>query len=224
MWRAVRSYVRRSGRMTAGQQRALDQLWPSYGISDYQQAIDFNEVFGRQAAIILDIGFGNGEALATTARAHPENNYLAVEVYRPGIGQLLLQIEQHQLCNIRIVEADICELLKTGIADNYVHTVNIFFPDPWPKKRHHKRRLVQTDFIRQLLPKIVLGGTLHLATDWRNYAEQMMKVLSDIPELTNKVGRGQLAPRPDDRPSTKFERRGLSLGHGVYDLLFTRTT
>ena len=224
MWRAVRSYVRRSGRMTAGQQRAVDQLWPSYGIANYQQAIDFNKVFGRQAAIVLDIGFGNGTALATMARAHPENNYLAVEVYRPGIGQLLLQIEQHQLRNIRIIEADICDLLKTGIAANRINTVNIFFPDPWPKLRHRKRRLIQADFIRQLLPKIVPGGTLHLATDWRNYAEQMMRLLSDIPELSNTAGQGQFAPRLADRPPTKFECRGLKLGYGVYDLLFTRIT
>ncbi|HEX19412.1 MAG TPA: tRNA (guanosine(46)-N7)-methyltransferase TrmB [Acidiferrobacteraceae bacterium] len=219
--RLVRSFVRRGGRLTPAQQRALDELWPEFGIASIEQPVNFHTLFSRTAPVILDIGFGNGSALAAMARAMPDRDFLGVDVYRPGIGQLLLQLQRLGLDNVRVVNADVNDLLQTGIADHSLNGVNIFFPDPWPKKRHHKRRLIQPPFVQRLVNKLRPGAGLHLATDWQDYAEQMMAVLSEHPQLENTEGRGQFAPRPEYRPLTKFERRGLNLDHGVWDLLFT---
>lgn len=220
--RLVRSFVRRGGRLTSAQQRALNELWPRFGIASIDQPINFHTVFSRTAPVTLDIGFGNGSALVAMARAMPDRNFLGVDVYHPGIGQLLLQLQRLALDNVRVVNADVNDLLQSGIADNSLEGANIFFPDPWPKQRHHKRRLIQPLFVQHLINKLCPGACLHLATDWQDYAEQMMAVLSEQAQLQNTKGRGQFAPRPEYRPPTKFERRGLNLGHNVWDLLFTR--
>ena len=220
--RAIRSFVRRAGRITSAQQRALDELWPRYGIEPDNTPLNFAALFQRQAPLIVEIGFGNGEALAAMAAAHPENNYLGIEVHRPGIGSLLLRIESEALTNVRLLEGDAKEILAQRIPPGSIQGVHLFFPDPWPKKRHHKRRLVQTDFIELIRRVLTPGGYFHLATDWQDYAEHMLALLSQTPGFENSAGSGCYTPRPEYRPLTKFERRGQKLGHGVWDLIFRR--
>ena len=220
--RPVRSYVRREGRITRAQQRALTELWPRYGLEPGEAPLNLEAAFGRPAPVMLEIGFGNGDALAAMAAAHPQHNYLGIEVHRPGVGSLLLKLERLAIGNARVICADATQVLQQNIADGVLAAVYIFFPDPWPKKRHHKRRLLQAEFIQLLHLKLRPGGRLHVATDWRDYAESVMAELEAAPGFVNVAGRGDYAPRPGYRPETRFERRGQRLGHGVWDLIFER--
>jgi len=220
--RPIRSFVRREGRLTAGQQRALETLWPRWGVAAEGEVLDLDALFGRRAPRTLEIGFGNGTALAAMAEAAPEEDFIGIEVHRPGVGRLLLELERRGLENVRIFCADAAEVLARRIPDVSLERVLLWFPDPWPKKRHHKRRIVQPPFVAQVRQKLVVGGVFHLATDWEGYAEQMLAVLSGATGLCNIVPDGGYAPRPASRPETRFERRGQRLGHGVWDLLFAR--
>lgn len=220
--RKIRSFVRREGRITKGQQRALDELFPRFGVDAAEGLLDLNQIFGRDAAKILEIGFGNGTSLASMASAAPEMDYLGIEVHRPGVGNLLLQIEAQQLTNVRVICDDAVEVLKHRIADHSLEGVHIFFPDPWHKKKHHKRRLVQPEFVNLLARKLKPGGVIHLATDWEDYAIHMMEVMTQAQGFKNLAGAGNYRERPDYRPLTKFEQRGHRLGHGVWDLLFEK--
>jgi len=220
--RTIRSFVRRQGRLTPGQQRALEILWPHFGVDNSDSVLDLAGIFACQAPVFLEIGFGNGESLAAMASQHPENNYLGIEVHRPGIGRLLLRLEEQGIENVRVICDDATQVLSTRITDGALDGILIFFPDPWPKKRHHKRRLIQPAFVQALRPRLKVGAMLHTATDWQDYAEQMMSVLSHAEGFENQAGVGRYADKPDYRPQTKFERRGLRLGHGVWDLVFRR--
>lgn len=220
--RPIRSFVRREGRLTKGQQRALNELWDSFGIHNKSSLLDLDKVFGRSATKVLEIGFGNGCSLAQMAAAHPENDYLGVEVHHPGVGALLLLVQEQQLSNVRVVCDDAVEVLKQRIADASLDRVQLFFPDPWHKRRHHKRRIIQADFVALIARKLKPGGIFHLATDWKNYALHMAKVMKTSPDFENTVTDGDFVPRPDYRPLTKFELRGQRLGHGVWDLIFKR--
>jgi tRNA (guanine-N7-)-methyltransferase len=216
----IRSYVLRQGRISNAQQRCLDTLLPTYGIPYLSQPLDLENVFGSPAAKTLEIGFGMGETTAAIAQSHPQNDYLALEVHTPGVGSLLKQIEELGLKNIRIIQHDAVEVLRDMLADNVLDGVHIFFPDPWHKTRHNKRRLIQPSFVAQLVKKIKPGGYIHVATDWQDYAEQVLAVLSSEKSLENTAA--NYAPRPAYRPLTKFEQRGLRLGHGVWDLVFKK--
>ena len=219
--RIIRSFVRREGRITAGQQRALRELWPRYGL-EADTVLDMANIFGREAPCTLEIGFGNGDALATMAEQQPECDFIGIEVHRPGVGRLLQQLEERNLDNVRVMREDAVHVLKTCIADSSLDRVLLFFPDPWHKKRHHKRRIVQPDFIELLSRKIRPGGRLHMATDWEDYATHMLETMEQSPAFHNCAGSGNFSARPDYRPVTKFEQRGQRLGHGVWDLLFER--
>ena len=214
----IRSYVLRQGHLSPAQQRAVETLMPLYGIPYAAAALDLTQTFGRAAPKILEIGFGMGDTTAAIAKAHPEQDYLALEVHTPGVGNLLKLIEAEQIANVRIIRHDAVEVLRDMIPDGSLDGVHIFFPDPWHKARHNKRRLIQTPFTAGLVQKLKPGGYIHAATDWQDYAEQMLAVFSAEPLLEN-TGDGY-APRPDYRPLTKFEQRGLRLGHGVWDLVF----
>jgi tRNA (guanine-N7-)-methyltransferase len=218
--RSIRSFVLRQGRVSAAQQRSLDELLPRLGIPYAPQPLDLDAAFGRTAPRVLEIGFGMGETTATIALANPDIDYLAIEVHSPGVGALLKQIGEHGIRNIRIIQHDAVEVLQNMLAPASLDGVHLFFPDPWPKKRHHKRRLVQPPLIALVASRLKPGGYLHMATDWEEYAEQMLAVLGAEPLLQNSSE--GYAPRPDSRPLTKFENRGLKLGHPVHDLLFTR--
>lgn len=218
--RAIRSYVLRAGRMGTGQQRALAELGPRFVLPFQDTPLDFESVFGRRAPVVLEIGFGMGSATAQIAASRPDTDFIGVEVHTPGVGALLRHIGELQLTNLRIVQHDAVEVLAKMIAPSSLAGVHIFFPDPWHKKKHHKRRLLQPGFVRELVTRLSIGGYLHCATDWQPYAEQMLEVLTAEPALQNTAA--GYAPRPDYRPLTKFEQRGLKLGHGVWDLVFTR--
>ena len=218
--RAIRSFVLRTGRTTVGQQRALDTLGPQYLVPYQPQPVDLPTLFGRDAPTVLEIGFGMGEATAHIAGVLPEKNFLCCEVHTPGVGALLKRIGDLGLTNIRIVQHDAVEVLDHMLAAASLSGVHIFFPDPWHKARHNKRRLVQPHFVAKLLPKLKPGGYIHCATDWQPYAEQMLEVLSAEASLEN-MAKGY-APKPDYRPLTKFENRGIRLGHGVWDVVFKR--
>ena len=220
--RRIRSFVRREGRLTKGQQRALIELFPRYGITLQQGIIDFDALFGRRGARILEIGFGNGASLAEMATEHPENDYLGIEVHRPGVGNLLLQIEKQSLNNIRVSNDDAIEVLEQQIPDESLDDVYLFFPDPWHKKKHHKRRIVQPAFVNLIQRKLKPGGIFHMATDWENYAEHIMAAMRTAAGFKNIAGEGQYTARPAYRPLTKFEQRGHRLGHGVWDLVFRK--
>ncbi len=218
--RPIRSYVLRQGRVSNAQARAHHALLPVYGISYTDQRLDLDAAFGRRAPKILEIGFGMGETTAAIAAAHPENDYLGIEVHTPGVGSLLKLIGERGLANLRLIQHDAVDVLRNMIPPASLDGAHIFFPDPWPKKRHHKRRLVQTDFAALLASRLKPGGYLHLATDWQEYAEQMLAVLCAEPQLENTAA--GYAARPDYRPQTKFETRGLKLGHGVWDIVFRK--
>jgi tRNA (guanine-N7-)-methyltransferase len=220
--RTVRSFVRREGRLTPGQQRAIDTLWPQFGIDYNDTLMDLNEVFGRDAPKVLEIGFGNGNSLTQMAVNQPDHDFIGVEVHRPGVGQLLKAIEEHGLTNLRVACTDAVELLKHRIADHSLERVQLYFPDPWHKKRHHKRRIIQPQFVTLLAKKIKSGGHLHMATDWEHYAHQMLEDLSNNDSFINCAEDSNYILRPDYRPLTKFEQRGHKLGHGVWDILFKR--
>ncbi len=216
--RAIRSFVLRQGRVSAAQQRAYDELLPKFGVPYRQTRLDFDAVLGRTGEKYLEIVFGMGETTARIAVAHPDYDYLAIEVHTPGVGALLKTIGEQAILNIRIVQHDAVEVLHNMIATETFHGVHIFFPDPWPKNRHHKRRLIQAPFVALLASKLQPDGYLHVATDWEEYAQQILSVLSMEPMLQNTAM--DYAPRPDYRPLTKFEARGLRLGHGVWDIVF----
>ena len=220
--RRIRSFVRREGRLTKGQQRALAELFSQYGITLQQGIIDFDALFGRRGPRILEIGFGNGASLAEMATEHPENDYLGIEVHRPGVGNLLLQIEKQSLNNIRVSNDDAIEVLEQQIPDESLDDVYLFFPDPWHKKKHHKRRIVQPAFVNLIQRKLKPGGIFHMATDWENYAEHIMAAMRTAAGFKNIAGEGQYTARPAYRPLTKFEQRGHRLGHGVWDLVFRK--
>jgi len=206
--------------MTRGQQRALDENSPRFGLQQEAGLLDCRRAFGRKASLVLEIGFGMGQSLIEMAGAAPQLDFLGIEVHRPGVGSLMHSLAELELDNVRVYCADAVPVLRECIADQSLHRVQIFFPDPWCKKRHHKRRLIQPEFVQLLRQKLEPGGYLHLATDWQDYAEYMLEVLSAAPGLVNTAESGQYVPRPDARPITKFERRGQRLGHGVWDLLF----
>ena len=218
--RPVRSFVRREGRLTSGQQRALERLYPRYGITTGNASLDLAAAFGRDAPVILDVGFGDGDALARLAERHPERNYLGIEVYRAGIGRLLRQLEQHALDNVRVVEGDAVTVLRDAMPAASLAGLNLFFPDPWPKKRHHKRRMVQPAWLALVAERLQAGATLHLATDWADYAEHMLAVVQASDAFHNP--HAGYAPDPGERPVTKFERRGRTKGHGVWDIIVQR--
>jgi len=218
--RPIRSFVLRQGRVSNAQQRAHETLLPKYGIPYAPGLIDLDHVFGRRAPKILEIGFGMGETTAAIAALHPENDYLGIEVHTPGVGSLLKTIEEEGLTNVRIVQHDAVEVLCHMIGHNTFDGVHVFFPDPWPKKRHHKRRLLQPAFVALLVERMKRGAYLHVATDWQEYAEYVLAVLKNNPLLENTAM--DYAPRPAYRPQTKFETRGLKLGHGVWDVIFKR--
>jgi tRNA (guanine-N7-)-methyltransferase len=220
--RAIRSFVTRSGRITDAQQRALDLLWPKYGIEFEASPLDLAAAFGRVAHRTLEIGFGNGDNLTALAAAHPERDFLGVEVHRSGVGRVLLAAEEHPLGNLRVICHDAVEVLEHQIPLQSLDEVLILFPDPWPKKRHHKRRLVQGPFVELLAGRMKPAGVLRLATDWQPYAEHMLEVLSACPLLNNQSAQGSFVPRPPERAPTRFEKRGERLGHGVWDLAFRR--
>jgi tRNA (guanine-N7-)-methyltransferase len=220
--RSIRSYVTRAGRITPAQQRALDALWPRYGIEYANTPLDLSSAFGRKAPRTLEIGFGNGENLLSLAAAHPARDFLGVEVHRPGVGRVLLGVEAQAIGNLRVICHDAVEVLERQLPPDSLDEILVLFPDPWPKKRHHKRRLVQGPFAALLTSRLAPGGTLRLATDWQPYAEEMLATLHAVPGLLNLSADGDFVPRPQERSPTRFERRGERLGHEVWDLAFRR--
>lgn len=212
----------RTGRMTPGQQRAFDRDWERWGLEYADGPMDFDSVFGRPGPRVLEIGFGMGQSLVEMAAAAPQSNFVGIEVHRPGVGKLLHTMAGRGVDNIRVYCHDAVEVLRDCIPPATLDTIQVFFPDPWHKKKHNKRRLIQPALVTQLVTRLKIGATLHLATDWEDYAQQMMAVLSAQESLVNDYGEGQFAPRPGHRPLTKFELRGERLGHGVWDLVFRK--
>lgn len=224
--RPVRSFVLRGGRLTSGQQKAFDRYWPLFGV-DFaaQQQLDFPRLFGNDNPVWLEIGFGNGESLAGMAARHPQRNWLGIEVHPPGVGHLLLKLAENGLENVRIIRHDAMEVLRQAIPPASLSGVQLFFPDPWHKKRHLKRRIVQPAFIELIARALQQGGGFHAATDWEDYAHHILEAFSQRNDLfENLAGAGRFATRPTERPLTKFERRGQQLGHQVWDLMFRRTS
>ncbi len=222
--RTIRSFVLRQGRLTKGQQYALKHLWPLYGINfkKTDSILDLQQLFNRNAPITLEIGFGNGDSLATMAKAAPERDFIGIEVHRPGVGRLLHLIEEYELNNLRIIHDDAVEVLKQHIPQHSLDSVQLFFPDPWHKKKHNKRRIVQNEFVKLIHSLLKKEGIFHLATDWEEYAKHMSNVM-EASENFNSLSASPFSVRPDNRPLTKFENRGLKLGHGVWDLLYKAT-
>jgi len=217
----IRSFIRRQGRVTAGQTRALETLWPIFGL-DPCQPFMAQEVFHREAPLILEIGFGNGESLAKMAAEHPDQDFIGIDVHRPGVGHLLLHIEGLNLKNLRVYCADAIEVLTNCIHDNSLDRLQLFFPDPWPKTRHHKRRIVNPEFLSLVVRKLKDDGLFHAATDWENYAEHMAEALENCQAMVSNHPENPFSKRPDYRPLTKFEKRGQRLGHGVWDLIYAK--
>lgn len=218
----IRSFALRQGRMSQAQQNAIDTQWSKYGLEVDGQLLDLVALFGREAPTIVEIGFGMGKSLAEMAEANPEQNYIGIEVHRPGVGALLKLVEEKGLTNIRVFNHDAVEVFEQSIPKGSLDAVYLFFPDPWHKKRHHKRRIVQPAFAQMVADHLKTGGHFHMATDWENYAEHMMEVMSVAERYRNSAGGQAYTPRPDYRPLTKFEQRGHRLGHGVWDLIFER--
>ncbi len=220
--RTIRSYVVRGGRLTPSQQQAMETLWPVFGLDIEAGLVDRQAVFGRSAELVFEIGFGMGDSLSAMALQHPDRDYIGIDVHPPGIGTLLREIRDSNITNLRVMQGDAVQVLENCFTDNILDRIQIFFPDPWHKKRHHKRRMIQPPFVEVLAQKLKMGGVLHLATDWEKYAEQMMEVMSASPRFRNLAGAGCFALE-HERVETKFERRGRRLGHGVWDLLFEKT-
>ena len=216
----IRSFVLRQGRVSNAQRRAYEDLFPKYGVPYTKDLLNFEIVYGREAPRYLEIGSGMGETTVSIARSHPQNDYLAIEVYTPGVGSLLKQIEEFKLTNLRIIQHDAVEVVNNMFPQEYLDGIHIFFPDPWPKLRHHKRRLIQPEFISLLCKHLKPGGYIHVATDWNNYADQILEVMSNELSLINTAR--DFVQRPEYRPLTKFEQRGLRLGHKVWDLVFKK--
>ena len=217
----IKSFIRRIGRMTTAQRQALDTLWEKYCLN-HQQACDFAAVFGRNAPVVLEIGFGNGESLAKTAGQNPDKDYIGIEVHKPGVGNLLAQLERNDITNVRVFYHDAIDVLEHCIPAHSLSAVHLFFPDPWHKRKHHKRRIVRPSFVHLIAQKLGAGGYFHAATDWQHYAQHILKILSAANQFTNQSPTQDYCPRPDYRPLTKFEQRGLRLGHGVWDLIFKK--
>lgn len=216
----IRSYVLRQGRFSPAQQRAYAELMPRLGVPFRPGPVDFESVFGRRAPVVVEIGSGMGETTVRIAMENPDTDYLAIEVHSPGVGSLLRRVEEEGLTNLRVVQHDAVEVMRDMVPEGSLSAIHVFFPDPWPKKRHHKRRLVQPAFAALAASRLATGGRLHVATDWQEYAEQVLAVLAATPGLRNTAA--DFAPRPPWRPETKFERRGRTLGHGVWDVLFEK--
>jgi tRNA (guanine-N7-)-methyltransferase len=220
--RSVRSFVKRAGRMTPAQERALRELWPDFGIEYSDELLDLQSIFGRTAALVLEIGFGNGETLVEQASANPAMDYIGIEVHAPGVGHCLLHVEETGISNLRLISHDAVEVLQSQIPDGGLSRINLYFPDPWPKKRHHKRRIAQPAFVELAAQKIEAAGTFHLATDWENYAEHIDVLIDSQERFQLSERRVHCGDNPLDRPTTKFERRGLKLGHKIWDWQLTR--
>ncbi|EJL86667.1 tRNA (guanosine(46)-N7)-methyltransferase TrmB [Pantoea sp. BIGb0393] len=220
--RRIRSFVRRQGRLTKGQQLALDNLWPEMGVEFQPEPLDLVTLFGRDAPVVLEIGFGMGASLVTMAQNNPHQNFLGLEVHAPGVGACLASAKEAGVENLRVMCHDAVEVLQKMIPDNSLRMVQLFFPDPWHKARHNKRRIVQVPFAELVMRKLKLGGVFHMATDWEAYAEHMLEVMSSIDGYKNQSESNDYVPRPETRPLTKFEQRGQRLGHGVWDLMFER--
>lgn len=218
----IKSFVLRQGRLSTAQQNAIDSQWPKFGLEVSDELLDLETLFGRQAPTIVEIGFGMGKSLAEMAEANPQQNYIGIEVHRPGIGALLKLVEEKGLTNIRVFNHDAIEVLEKCIPKDSLAGVYLFFPDPWHKKRHNKRRIVQASFAQTIASHLKIDGQFHMATDWEDYALHMMEVMSQAENYRNISGEGNYTPRPEYRPLTKFEARGHSLGHGVWDLIFER--
>jgi tRNA (guanine-N7-)-methyltransferase len=214
----IKSFVRRSGRLTKGQQKGITDLWNNYVIEG-DELINFNQVFNNNNKVVLEIGFGNGDSLIQTAMQKPDNNYLGIDVYKKGIARLINNINKNQLTNLKIIEGDAVLVLENNIKNNSLKKVQLFFPDPWHKKKHHKRRLIQTKFLDLLSTKIINNGIIHIATDWENYAKEMIAILENHPHFKNTVG-STIYNKEINRPITKFEKRGKLLGHKIWDLIF----
>lgn len=220
----VRSFVERQGRITPQNKELAENLWPRYGIPLTNNKLDYEQVFGRVAPIVVEIGFGNGLALLELAKQHPEHDFIGIEVYKAGIAKLLAGINSHNLTNIRVFCADALEVFTNCLEDASLHKVLVFFPDPWPKLRHHKRRLVQTNFVKLIASKLQIDGILHMATDWEDYAMQMLAVMEAEQNWDNLAGSGRFVARPDTRALTKFEQRGKRLGYDIWDLMFRKNS
>jgi len=218
--RPIRSYVLRQGRLSPAQRRACDDLFPLYGVPFSNETVDWTRIFGRAAPLTLEIGFGMGETTAVIADAHRDVDFIAVDVHLPGIGSLLNRVEAFRLTNVRVVRHDAVDVVNTMIAPSSLAAVHVFFPDPWPKKRHHKRRLLKPDFVHALAERLAPQGYVHVVTDWREYADEVLATMRAEPLLINTVD--DFAPRPEWRPLTKFEARGQKLGHETFDLIFAR--
>ncbi|MDY4350060.1 tRNA (guanosine(46)-N7)-methyltransferase TrmB [Pectobacterium brasiliense] len=220
--RRIRSFVRRQGRLTNGQQLALDNYWPVMGVEYQTELVDFNALFGRDAPVVLEIGFGMGASLVTMAAQHPEQNFLGIEVHLPGVGACLAAAQEAGISNLRVMCHDAVEVLMNMIPDGSLSMVQLFFPDPWHKARHNKRRIVQVPFVQLVRSKLKVDGVFHMATDWEPYAQHMLEVMTSVTEYRNLSNNNEYVERPESRPLTKFEARGQRLGHGVWDLMFER--
>lgn len=221
--KAVRSYVIRGGRITAGQKAAFDRYWEAYGLSLYQGSMDSVKVFGRSAPLVVEVGFGMGDSLVAMASTETDKDYLGIEVHPPGVGRLINAAGKGGLHNLRVYMADAVDVLKDCVPDQSIDRFQLYFPDPWHKKKHHKRRIVQPEFVQLIATKLKSGALLHFATDWEHYAEQMAEVLQAAPGLVSEGGNSPFVERPPFRPITKFEQRGARLGHGIWDLLYRKT-
>ena len=220
--RRIRSFVLREGRLTKAQKLALEQHWPAMGLDYQPQLMDLATVFQRQAPTVLEIGFGMGKSLVQMAQAAPDKNFIGIEVHRPGVGACLADAANAGISNLRVLQHDAVDVLNEMIPDQSLSAVQLFFPDPWPKKKHHKRRIVQPEFVQLLRQKLAMGGVFHMATDWQNYAEHMLEIMQAAEGFSNVSAEQTYVERPAHRPETKFELRGKKLGHGVWDLMFKR--
>ena len=218
----VRSFVKREGRLTNGQAKALESFWPTMGVDFQENLLSFTELFGNDNPVVLEIGFGMGKSLVEMAENDPNTNFIGIEVHRPGVGACLSEAGERGLTNLRVMEYDAVEVFKKMIPDGSLARVQLYFPDPWHKKRHHKRRIVQPEFVQMVREKLAIGGKFHMATDWEQYAEHMAEVMNAAPGYENTATNGDYVARPDYRPITKFEVRGQKLGHGVWDLIYQR--
>ncbi len=221
--RKIRSFVRREGRMTPGQAQAYELMMPDFGFEYQKQQLDLQSLFGNRNPVVLEIGFGMGASLVEQAKRYPERNYIGIEVHRPGVGSLLVRMKELQVENIRVISHDAVEVLADMIPDDCLQLVQLFFPDPWHKKRHHKRRIVNPVFVDLVRQKLSAQGHFHMATDWQNYAEHMLDVMQRAEGWKNCSETNDYIPKPEDRPVTKFQKRGEGLGHGVWDLMFEKT-
>lgn len=222
--RRIKSFVLRQGRLTKAQQNALDNYWQDYGVDYSKSLLNLEALFGRASPVTLEIGFGDGDSLLEQACKYPESNFLGIEVHRPGVGHLLNCIHQENISNLRVIRHDAVEVLAKQIPDNSLDCIQLFFPDPWHKKKHNKRRILQSSFINTAYKKLKAGGTFHMATDWQHYAEHMLKEMESAEGFSNNAGEGNFSTDNRTRPQTKFERRGLKLGHEVWDLVYTKHT